>query len=166
MRRRGEELQRLSDENERLRARVKLLEEGQTKDLTMLVGQRVEEVSSKEVEGKETLSNLFSSKCNELNSIELREQLKSAEVKRERILEAFKKTSQDFREVCCQLTGYRIDALANNHYRLTPIYAESGDDNLLFLRDSSGNCHLLQTQFSDQLTEFIDLHLSRSALQH
>ena len=45
-------MKRLSDENEALKARVKLLEEGQTNDITMMVGQRMEEgASSKDVLG-------------------------------------------------------------------------------------------------------------------
>jgi hypothetical protein len=36
-----------------------------------------------------------------------RENLRSAEVKNQRIMEAFKATSYEFREVVCQLTGYR-----------------------------------------------------------
>lgn len=75
-------------------------------------------------------------------------------------MEAFKKTSQVFREVTCNLTGYQIDGLANsNQFRLTPIYAESTDDYLLFQRDESGEMHLLATPFSAQLTDLMDLHL-------
>ena len=76
-------------------------------------------------------------------------------------MEAFKKTSQVFREVTYALTGYQIDGLANgaNQFRLTPTYAESGNDYLLFQRDDSGEMHLLATPFSDQLTDLMDLHL-------
>ena len=50
---RQQEVKRLTDENQALKTRVKLLEEGQTKDLTILVGQKVEEgASSEEVKGK------------------------------------------------------------------------------------------------------------------
>ncbi len=41
---------KLRVENEALKARVKLLEEGQSKDLTLLVGQKVDE--SQEITGK------------------------------------------------------------------------------------------------------------------
>jgi len=140
---RQQEVKRLSDENQALKTRVKLLEEGQSKDLTILVGQKVEEgASSEEVK-------------------ELQEQLRSAEVKKCRIIEAFKKTSHDFREVCCQLTGFRVDGLSNNQYRLTSIYAESPEtEQLLFQRDPTNSaCMLLETSYSNQLDELIDLHL-------
>jgi len=68
-----EELQK---DNDALRARIQLLEEGQTKDLTMMVGHRLEEgVSSQEVQN-------------------LQEQLKSSDLKNQRIMEMFKKTSK------------------------------------------------------------------------
>ena len=56
----------------------------------------------------------------------------SAELKNKRLMEAFKKTSQEIREVCYQLTGYKIDIPTSNQYRLTSMYAESPNDHLLF----------------------------------
>lgn len=136
-------VERLKQENEALKARVQLLEEGQTKDLTLLVGQKVDEgTSSEEVE-------------------KLRDQLRSADIKKQRIIEAFKKTSQDFREVCYQLTGYRIDGLNDGKYRLSPVYAESSEDHLLFKKENSGECLLLETPFSQELTDLIELHLGQ-----
>ena len=91
-------LSKLQGDNESLKTRIKLLEEGQSKDLTLLVGQKMEEnVSSQEVQ-------------------ELKEQLKSKDIQKQRLLEAFSNTSKSFREVCCQLTGYRIDGLQNNQF--------------------------------------------------
>jgi len=108
------QVDRLAEENEALKARVKLLEEGHTSNLTMLVGQKVDEgASSQEVE-------------------DLKEQLRLAEIRRERLVQAFRKTSSDFREVCQTLTGYRIDGLDGGKYRLSPIYAEQEGDHLLF----------------------------------
>ena len=56
---RQQEVKRLTDENQALKTRVKLLEEGQTKDLTILVGQKVEEgASSEEVRGEDERKNI------------------------------------------------------------------------------------------------------------
>lgn len=63
---------------------------------------------------------------------EIRSQLTTAELKNKRLMEAFKKTSQEIREVCYQLTGYKIDIPTSNQYRLTSMYAESANDFLLF----------------------------------
>lgn len=50
---RSADMAQLQEENEALKTRVKLLEEGQTKDLTLLVGQKVEEgTSSQEVQSE------------------------------------------------------------------------------------------------------------------
>jgi len=135
---------KLQSENESLKTRIKLLEEGQSKDLTLLVGQKMEEnVSSQEVQ-------------------ELREQLNSKDLQKKRIVEEFTKTSKRFREVCCQLTGYRIDGLQNNQYRLTPQITENpNDDNLLFRLEPGGELSMLDTPFSSQLTDLIELHLIR-----
>ena len=62
----------------------------------------------------------------------MRSQLTSAELKNKRLMEAFKKTSREIREVCYQLTGYKIDIPTSNQYRLTSMYAESVNDFLLF----------------------------------
>ena len=108
-------MNKIQSENDRLKARIKLLEEGHSQDLTMMVGHRVDQAaSSQEV-------------------MELREQLKSKDLQKQRIIEAFQKTSQNFREVSLALTGYRIDGLQNtSQYRLTPVYAETQDDYLMF----------------------------------
>jgi len=137
-------LDKLQSENDRLKARIKLLEEGHSQDLTMMVGHRVDQAaSSQEV-------------------MELREQLKSKDLQKQRIIEAFQKTSQNFREVSLALTGYRIDGLQNtSQYRLTPVYAETQDDYLMFQREESGELHLLETPFSGQLQELMDLHLGQ-----
>ena len=115
---RRNEVENLKSEIVSLKARIQLLEEGQTKDLTILVGQKVDEApSSMEVK-------------------QLQEQLQAAEIKKQRLIEAFKKTSSDFREVCYALTGFRIDGLNDGKYRLSPVYAENPNEYFLFQRDN------------------------------
>jgi len=53
-------------------------------------------------------------------------------MKNKRLMEAFKKTSQEVREVCYHLTGYRIDIPTSSQYRIRSIYAESPNDFLMF----------------------------------
>ena len=64
--------------------------------------------------------------------VELKAQVTSAELKNKRLMEVFKKTSQNFREVCYALLGYRIDLVSDNQYKLQNMYAESPEDILLF----------------------------------
>ena len=117
--RRQRELAETREENEALRARVKLLEEGQTKDLTMLVGHKIEEGASSE-EVRNAAKDQFYTIDITIRSPQvekLKDQLQSASVKNQRMMEAFKKTSLDFRELVYHLTGYRIDGYGDNQYR-------------------------------------------------
>ena len=76
-------------------------------------------------------------------------------------MEAFKKTLQNFREVVYQLTGFRIDVLADQKYRLLPLYAETSQDTLLFQKTGSGEINMLESEFYLQLGELMELHLER-----
>lgn len=123
---RAEELIKLREENERLKKRVEVLEEskGQAQDVTFQVEQKMSEAPcpSKEVE-------------------EMKKMLETEELKNKRLLEVFKKTSQELREVCYQLMGYKIDMPCANKYKITSLYAESPEDffmfEVLFLADST-----------------------------
>ncbi|KAM8961995.1 mitotic spindle assembly checkpoint protein MAD1 isoform 2-T2 [Pelodytes ibericus] len=92
---------------------------------------------------------------------ELKKQVESAELKNQRLREVFQTKIHEFRTVCYMLTGYRIDITTENQYRLTSMYAEHKEDNLLFKSSSTsgGKLKLLETDFSLTLRDFIDLHL-------
>eukprot|EP00092_Neocalanus_flemingeri_P033116 GFUD01036011.1.p1 GENE.GFUD01036011.1~~GFUD01036011.1.p1 ORF type:complete len:782 (+),score=288.73 GFUD01036011.1:56-2401(+) len=140
---RAAQMSELVTENTALKARVQLLEDGQTNDLTMMVGAKVEEGEGEQVQ-------------------ELKEQLEKADLKKQRLMEAFKKTSHDFREVVYHLTGYRIDVLSDHKYRLLPLYAESQDDSLLFQKSKSGEIQMLESEFSLELGELMEEHLEKN----
>ena len=140
---RESQVSELLNENTTLKARIQLLEQGQTTDLTMMVGAKVEEGEGEKVH-------------------KLKEQLNKAEVMKERLMEAFKKTSHDFREVVYHLTGYRIDVLQDNKYRLLPLYAESQEDSLLFQKSQAGDIQMLESEFSLELGELMEEHLERN----
>lgn len=124
---RAEELTALKEENERLRKRVEVLEEskGQAQDVTLLVDQKMSESSnpSKQVE-------------------DMKKMLETEELKNKRLLEVFKKTSQELREVCYHLMGYKIDMPCANKYKITSLYAESPEDFFMFEVDLK-KCDLL-----------------------
>ncbi|XP_069686067.1 mitotic spindle assembly checkpoint protein MAD1-like [Periplaneta americana] len=134
-----DEVAQLKQECERLQERVRVLEGGQTLDVTEAVNFRLATSSSQEVK-------------------ELREQIKSYDTKLQRLKEAFKSTSQEYREVCYILLGYRIDRIKPNLYRLSSMYADSPDDFLMF-KLVNGSPELLETPYSLTLEEFINLHL-------
>ncbi|XP_060570209.1 mitotic spindle assembly checkpoint protein MAD1-like [Ruditapes philippinarum] len=142
---RKEEVSKLKAENERLKQRIAILEEneGRIEDLTVAVEQKLKEPgSSKDIE-------------------EMRSQLTTAELKNKRLMEAFKKTSQEVREVCYQLTGYKIDIPTSNQYRLTSMYAETVNDFLLFQQNTSGTIEMLGNSFSSTMQDLIDMYLIR-----
>lgn len=145
---REQELECLREENTRLGARVQLLEEsgGQVQDLTMQVEKQLESVpESKMVE-------------------ELKVQLQREELRKQRLVEAFKKTSQEFRETCYQLLGYKIDLPCTGQYRLASMYSNSPQDCLLFKQGPSGEIQMLETEFSRQQQDKMALYLQRDSI--
>jgi mitotic spindle assembly checkpoint protein MAD1 len=67
-----------------------------------------------------------------LHVAELQNQIKSYELKLQRLKEFFKTTSQEYREACYMLLGYRMDRVEPGLYRLSSMYAESEEDCLVF----------------------------------
>jgi mitotic spindle assembly checkpoint protein MAD1 len=67
-----------------------------------------------------------------LHVAELQKQLKSYEMKLQRLKEFFKTTSKEYREACYMLLGYRMDRIEPGLYRLSSMYAESEEDCLVF----------------------------------
>lgn len=138
---REDKLTRLQQECDRLQVRVRVLEEGQTLDVTEAVNLRLATSNTQEVQ-------------------ELQKQVKSYEMKLQRLKEFFKTTSKEYREACYMLLGYRMDRVEPGLYRLSSMYAESEEDYLVFkLKDSGPD--LLETPYSTTLEPFIDLHLKR-----
>lgn len=138
---RKDEVQTLQDECNKLRELVRILEGGSA------LPDKLEAAGSIQKPIQEVT--------------ELKKQVESAELKNQRLREVFQTKIHEFRTVCYMLTGYRIDITTENQYRLTSMYAEQKDDNLLFKSTSSsgGKLQLLETSFSRTLNDFIDLHL-------
>ncbi|XP_075686459.1 mitotic spindle assembly checkpoint protein MAD1 isoform X2 [Rhinoderma darwinii] len=109
---RKDEVQNLQDECNKLRELVRILEGGSA------VPDKLEAPGS------------FQAPVQEVT--ELKKQVESAELKNQRLREVFQTKIHEFRTVCYMLTGYRIDITTENQYRLTSMYAEHKDDNLLF----------------------------------
>ncbi|CAI6347420.1 unnamed protein product [Macrosiphum euphorbiae] len=135
------ELAKAKQEIEKLKERIKAMQEGISMNLTQVVENRVETNASQEVEG-------------------LKEKLKSQEIQNQRLREVFKKSSQEFRESVYTLLGFKVDGLQNNMYRLTSQFAFHEEDNLMF-QLNEGSMHLLETPFSKTIEEMIALHLGQ-----
>ncbi|XP_056391619.1 mitotic spindle assembly checkpoint protein MAD1 isoform X3 [Hyla sarda] len=109
---RKDEVQNLQEECNKLRELVRILEGGAA------VTDKLEVAGSIQTPIQEVT--------------ELKKQVESAELKNQRLREVFQTKIHEFRTVCYMLTGYRIDITTENQYRLTSMYAEHKDDNLLF----------------------------------
>lgn len=128
-------VEKLQEENDKLKRKIRKMEEG-------LESTRLSETicSSREVQA-------------------LKEEKQSLEVKMQKLKDCFKRSSNEFREVCYTLFGYKIDRESSATYKLSSMYAESPGDFLQFSLNSDGNLNMIETQFSATLEELIDLHL-------
>lgn len=132
---RGQENEKLEEEVDRLKRKIKNLEEG-------LEASRLAD---------ETTDNK--------DILEVKEQLRSSEQHLQRLKEYFKSSMQEFRNVSYMLLGYKIDKTSSSQYKLTSMYAERPDDFLSFRLNNDGAMNLLANEFSSNLHEMIDLHL-------
>lgn len=135
------EFNQLKEENDLLKARLKLLESGNDADIT----KRIDDV----VNDAHKIEQL--SKCVE--------DLKKRE---EKMLISFRKTSREFREVVYLLTGYRVELLKDGNYRLLSMYAEREEDKLLFEISRDGVIQLLKNDYSDRLSDYITTYLEQA----
>ena len=134
------EFKRITEENERLSAKLQLLESGCDADVTRQLDEGIK--SRQELE-------------------KLQKQLASAQKRQQNIVEAFKKTSKEFREVCWRLTGFRIDLLKQqNTYRLSNIYSDSPEDFLLFELEANNTIKLLENEYSRRLSDSVNIYLT------
>lgn len=74
--------------------------------------------------------------------------------------EAFKASSQEYRQACYQLFGWRVDRTKEGYYKLLSQYAESPEDFLFFHVGEEG-VDLLETAFSTNLSNLIEQYLQR-----
>ncbi|XP_003703551.1 mitotic arrest-deficient 1 [Megachile rotundata] len=95
-----------------------------------------------------------------LQAQEIAELKQTHEIKIARLKEAFKASSQEYRQACYQLFGWRVDRTKEGRYKLFSQYAESPDD-YLFFQISGDGVDLLETAFSATLESLMEQHLHR-----
>ncbi|KOC68502.1 Mitotic spindle assembly checkpoint protein MAD1 [Habropoda laboriosa] len=91
---------------------------------------------------------------------EITELKQTHEIKIARLKEAFKASSQEYRQACYQLFGWRVDRTKEGRYKLSSQYAESPEDFLFFHIGEEG-VDLLETAFSATLGSLVEQHLQR-----
>ncbi|CAG0921385.1 unnamed protein product [Notodromas monacha] len=73
--------------------------------------------------------------------------LKRSETMSERLRKEWKATSQEFRELVYQFSGYKLDKIGPDNFKLTSMYADSPEDFFLLRRTSDGLIEMLDSDF-------------------
>ncbi|XP_011695056.1 PREDICTED: mitotic spindle assembly checkpoint protein MAD1 [Wasmannia auropunctata] len=114
----------------------------------------VEELRAKVASGN------YGATVSSLQIQEIAELKQTHEIKIARLKEAFKASSQEYRQACYQLFGWRVDRTKEGCYKLSSQYAESPDDFLFFHVGEEG-VDMLETVFSANLGSLIEQYLQR-----
>lgn len=159
----ADEIIKLKAEVERLRIRNKKLEAG-NEDLTA----RINETMNMTLNVKELQS--------------LRDEHKTLQAKYKENETIFTNVNQELREVIYMLFGFKLDRFGNSNYRfvllicdimletinlfliarVTSMYADSENDELLFQLNSQGTLDMLETEYSKTLDTLMDQYLRSS----
>ncbi|XP_011883237.1 PREDICTED: mitotic spindle assembly checkpoint protein MAD1 [Vollenhovia emeryi] len=105
-------------------------------------------------------SGNYGATVSSLQTQEIVELKQTHEIKIARLKEAFKASSQEYRQACYQLFGWRVDRTKEGCYKLSSQYAESPDDFLFFHVGEEG-VEMLETAFSANLDSLIEQYLQR-----
>lgn len=131
----------VKQENERLKARIKLLESGNDLNVT----KRIDEI----VNANRKVQEL----TNKISEFKLREK---------KIFDTLKQTTREFRAACYLILGFRPEALKGCIYRLSSIYAEKESDKLLFKVSPDGKIQLLENSYTNGLKQYIITYLKQA----
>ena len=114
----------------------------------------------KELRAKMAHGGSSSTTPSSLQAEEIAELKQTHEIKIARLKEAFKASSQEYRQACYQLFGWRVDRTKEGRYKLSSQYAESSEDYLFFQIGEDG-VDLLETVFSATLGSLVERHLQQ-----
>ncbi|XP_065340323.1 mitotic spindle assembly checkpoint protein MAD1 [Cloeon dipterum] len=139
----ADEIKRLKEDNDKLREKVKLL---RSKESSSMLNVTAAADENFHIESNKQIG-------------ELQNKLKSTELHNTRLKEAFKKTSQNFRQALYLILGYKMDGCKDGTYKLTSMYSDS-NDHLLFKVKEDDTVEMLETPFAETIQELIRLHLN------
>ncbi|XP_076302792.1 mitotic spindle assembly checkpoint protein MAD1-like [Lasioglossum baleicum] len=91
---------------------------------------------------------------------EIEEMKQTHELRTARLKEAFKSLSQEYRQACYLLFGWRVDRMKDGRYKLFSQYAESQED-FLFFKIGDDGVDLLETAFAATLGTLVEQHLQQ-----
>lgn len=180
-----DENQRLREQRDRLEIQLESLTEGQdtlhggqvvhlaANPLAECIGQRqsqLEKVQEENLRLKNKLKKMEegieTSKLGDVTICpqevaSLKEQIKEKEKQSQRMMDKFKSSLQELRNMIYMLFGYQIDrpSGSSSRYILRNMYADREDDVICFEVNQDGDLNLLQNEFSATLGQMIELHL-------
>lgn len=131
-------LQAMKKENPMIRARLSLLESNSSPEMTM----RIEDVANSNIH-IETLTR----------------KINHAVAHEKNMLNTFKQTTRDFKEALYLMTGYKVDPMNDDVYRLSHMYAEQEEDQLFIQINPDGTLNLLKNKYTDRYSNFISTYL-------
>lgn len=132
------EFQRLSKENEELKARLSFLESGCDANVTILIDEAVK---------------------NAQRIKQLEQVIADYKSREDKITSSLSKTAVEFREACYCLIGYRVDALKDNIYRLTHRFSAQQEDKLLFQVKRDGSIVVMKNDYAKRYNRYINLYI-------
>eukprot|EP01080_Neovahlkampfia_damariscottae_P000893 gene893-9804_t len=91
---------------------------------------------------------------------ELKKTIYDLEISIQRLKQVFKKKSDDFRKVIYLLFGFRVDAIQNDMYKLSSMYAEYEEDHLMFQLNGK-EMNILETDFTVSLDKSVTDYLTK-----
>ncbi|XP_043516097.1 mitotic spindle assembly checkpoint protein MAD1 [Frieseomelitta varia] len=128
--------------------------EQQAEEKQMALLREVEELRTKVAQGGANATTSV------LQAQEIAELKQTHEIKIARLKDAFKASSQEYRQACYQLFGWRVDRTKEGRYKLSSQYAESPED-FLFFKIGEEGVDLLETAFSATLGTLVERHLQQ-----
>jgi mitotic spindle assembly checkpoint protein MAD1 len=137
------EVSKLKAEIERLKIRNKKLEEGN------------EDLTTRTVDTVNMTMNIKDMQ-------KLKEEHKTLQAKYKENEQIFTRINQELREVIYMLFGYKLDRYGNSNYRITSMYADCEQDELLFQLNDVGTLDMLESDYSKTLTNFMQQYLHGS----
>ncbi|CAG9800671.1 unnamed protein product [Chironomus riparius] len=137
------EVSKLKAEIERLKIRNKKLEEGN------------EDLTTRSVDTVNMTMNIKDMQ-------KLKEEHKTLQAKYKENEQVFTRINQELREVIYMLFGYKLDRYGNSNYRITSMYADCEQDELLFQLNEVGTLDMLESDYSKTLTNFMQQYLHGS----
>lgn len=132
------EYEAIEKENERLRARLSLLESGNNADVTSRIDEAVHNAHKIEL---------------------LKQKISEYRIRDEKIRRTCRESAKKFRQACLSLLGFNIEGLKDNVYRLTHRDAVNEAHKLFFKIETDGSIKIIDNDYSRSFSNYKSMYL-------